>query len=330
VRAVACRAGIGAVTLLAAVVGDGGRAVADAPAAQAWWSAAPQAVPATAADVPADGLLVRGGPAAESPSAFAALSFGLAAGATPSTLTLQVVPTAANVPSSSVRACRLSGSFMPVQGGDMATAPTFDCTGAAAVAVDGDHVTMDVSGLAASGELNVAIVPANATDRLAFHKPGADALAVRDVTGGVAPGAAADSADLFDTATAAPAPTFDVAPLPAPTFDVVPLPAPTPAQATASRPPSATERAAAAAAVALGATPYGGARPLAVALLLGAAGAAVLLWLGAGVRAARLPVALRPAGLGGRQVVDAPGAAPDEVAAVDRDHLAGDVAGVVR
>jgi hypothetical protein len=327
VRAIACRAGIGAVTLLAVVLGDGGRAVADAPTAQAWWTAAPQTVPATAADVPADGLLVRGGPAAESPSAFAALSFGLAAGATPSTLTLRVVPTAANVPGSKVRACRLSGSFTPVQGGDMATAPTFDCTGAAAVAVDGDHVTMDVSGLAASGELNVAIVPANATDRLAFHKAGADALAVHDVSGGGAPGDSTDPAGFLDTATAAPAPTFDSAPLPAATFDVAPLPEPTPTQASATRPPSVTERAAAS--VPLGATPSAGARPWVVVLLVGAAGAAVLLWLGAGARAARLPVALYPAGVGGGRVVDAPGAAPDEVAAVDRDHLAGDVAGVV-
>jgi hypothetical protein len=325
--AAAWRAGIGAVTLFAAIVGDGGSAAADAPTAQAWWSAAPQTVPATAADVPADGLLVRGGPAAESPSAFAALSFGLAAGATPSTLTLRVVPTAANVPSSTVRACRLTGSFTPVQGGDMAAAPTFDCTGAAAAAVDGDHVTMDVSGLATSGVLNVAIVPATATDRLAFHKPGADALAVGHASGGLAPGTGTDPAELLDTATAAPAPMFDPAPLPASTFDVAPLPAPTPAQANASRPPSATERAAAS--VPLGATPSSSARPWTVALLAGAAGAAVLLWLGAGSHAARLPAALRPAGLGGRQVVDAPGAATDEVAAVDRDHLAGDVAGIV-
>jgi hypothetical protein len=324
-RPSACRAGIGAITLLAVVVGDGGRAVADAPTVQAWWSAAPQTVPAAAADVPADGLLVRGGPDVESPSAFSALSFGLAAGATPRTLTLRLAPTAANVPSSTVRACRLSGSFAPVQGGDMATAPTFDCTGTAAVAVDGDHVTMDVSGLAASGELNVAIVPANATDRLAFDKPGADALTLSDVGGGVAP--SADPAELLEIAAPAPAPTFDSAPLPASTFDLAPLPEPTPAQASASPLPSATERTAAAAP--LGVTPNGGARPWTVALLLGATGAAGLLWFGAGARAARLPVALRAAGLGGRQVVDAPGAAPDEVAAVDRDHLAGDVAGVL-
>jgi hypothetical protein len=326
-RGAACRAGIGAVTLLAAIVGDGGRAVADAPTAQAWWSAAPQAVPATAADVPADGLLVQGGPAAGSPNAFAALSFGVAAGATPTTLTLRLVPSAANVPSSTVRACRLSGSFTPVQGGDMASAPAFDCTGATAVAVDGDHVTVDVSRLAASGELNVAIVPANATDRLAFAKPGADALAVGDVTGGVAQGTGTDPSESFDLATVAPAPMSDSAPMPEPTFDTAPLVAPTPAQASASRPGSATERAAAA--VPLGATPDGGARPWAVPLLAGVAGAVALLWFGAGARAARLPVALRPAGLGGRQVVDPPGAAPDEVAAVDRDHLAGDVAGVV-
>jgi hypothetical protein len=187
----------------------------------------------------------------------------------------------------------------------MAAAPAFDCTGAAAVAVDGDHVTMNVSGMAVSGELNVAVVPASATDRLAFEKPGADALAMGHAEGGVAPGAGggADPAEALDAAASTP--TLESAllvPTPALTFDAAPLPTPAPAPAQAqssdSRPLSALERAAAAAP--LGSTPSGAARPWAVALLVGAAGAAALLWFGAGARAARLPVDGRPTGLGGR------------------------------
>src|SRR5207302_10423152 len=91
-RPVGRRLGLGAATVVLAIAGGVHSAAADAPSQQGWWSAAGPATPAMAAGVPSDGLLVQGGPSADSPNAFAGLSFTLADGATPGSLTLKLAP----------------------------------------------------------------------------------------------------------------------------------------------------------------------------------------------------------------------------------------------
>lgn len=161
-------------------------ASADAPVAQGWWSATnlgPLAVPAP--DVPDDGLLVQG--PAESPGAYAALAYEIPQDTTADRLVLIVAPDTAST-GAEVQLCPLvDPGFEPAQGGPIGEAPEFDCTQntTAAPATDGTTYSFDISTLASTPTLAVAVLPTGVNDRVVFSQPGIQSL-VFDPT---APGA---------------------------------------------------------------------------------------------------------------------------------------------
>ena len=285
-RPVGRRLGLGAATVVLAIAGGVHSAAADAPSQQGWWSAAGPATPAMAAGVPSDGLLVQGGPSADSPNAFAGLSFTLADGATPGSLTLKLAPNGNTVPSSTIKVCRLSGPFAPAQGGDAATAPHFDCTNAPTGAVDGDHVTVDLSSFTGADEIDVALVPAATTDRVVLAKPDSGALTT---TGGSSSSAdvAASSAPIDDTSSASSPSGFDTsasyAALPATDTPALAAPdVPTTPTTVAAATSAAPSEHLTAAPVSSNSSSTSGAHGWVVALFLGGVAAAALLWMGAG------------------------------------------------
>jgi hypothetical protein len=160
---------------------------ADAPFLQGWWSATnPNTpvgpLPVPAPGVPADGLLVQGGP--NTPIAFAALTYDLDPTVTASKLTLTVAPASATTPAAQVEVCPLdSPTFSPAQGGSMADAPTYDCSAkvTAGPNADGTAYEFSVSSLVSGGSLAVALVPAAPTTRVVFSKPGDSSLSTQPV-----------------------------------------------------------------------------------------------------------------------------------------------------
>jgi hypothetical protein len=163
----------------------------------------------------------------------------------------------------------------------------------------GDSFHFDVSSLAADGKVAVAILPASATDRVVFDKPGADSLAVTlpaASTPAPAPSPDAGSAVLDTGSTgAAPSPTVDTsAGLPA-DLSQSSLPASAaPAPATAAVPQVAAPAAAAPATPAVAAAPAPGGSgggnktsPALIALAVGGFLLAAALWAFAGSSAER-------------------------------------------
>lgn len=170
---------MGAVTLLASI-SIGGPARAEVPVAQGWWESSPAGLPATAADVPAHGLLVEGsatssnGSADRSPFAFAALVYPVQTRQTATTLTLEVASRSATTPGSDLQLCPLvDGSFAAQQGGPMADAPAFSCRGSVSggPSPNGATYSFPVSSLVIDGRLAVAVLPTAATDRVVLAQP---------------------------------------------------------------------------------------------------------------------------------------------------------------
>lgn len=155
-------------------------ALADAPVDRGWWTLTNPGPPAPAQappDVPADGLLVQGGPTA--PVALAGLIFEPAAGATAQRLVLNVVSSSATTPGAVLELCPLSVPALNAeQGGPIADAPAYDCARkvTAAPGADGSSYTFDLRSLASTGPLAVAVLPTAPTDRVVLSKPGADSL----------------------------------------------------------------------------------------------------------------------------------------------------------
>src|SRR3954462_4251235 len=187
-------------------------AQADAPALQGWWTVTNNpSLPVKPSDplVPATGLLVQGG--ASTPSAYAALSYAIAAGVTAGKLTLAVAPNSGSTPGASLQLCPLTTpSFSPEQGGAMENAPTYDCnTKVAAEPNDaGTAYTFTVSSLVSGEVLAVAIVPVDPTTRVVLSQPADSSLTTQQ--------------------TAPPATSFGAPPPPA----AQPAPAPAPAAGT--------------------------------------------------------------------------------------------------
>ena len=169
-----------------------------------WWSTAPAA---TAVDVPADGLLVQGGLTADSPQAYAALTFTLTEGEAPKSLTVVVADGSATTPNASLVACPVGEAFAPARNGAMADAPSFDCTtkAAASPSADGSSYRFDVAELATGGALSVAIVPAAATDRVVLERPTPNWLATTTPSPGETPEATTDLAPADDAFADEPA-----------------------------------------------------------------------------------------------------------------------------
>jgi hypothetical protein len=153
---------------------------ADAPSAQGWWNAANMGLmqPPNPPDVPPDGLLLQGG--LDEPSAYGALLFTLPADATGASLTLDVASSATQA--TAVQACPAKPGWKPVQGGQLADAPAYDCARSvgAVLSADGKQLQFrDVTGLATTeGVLSIALVPGD-SDRVALSKPSATALTVQ-------------------------------------------------------------------------------------------------------------------------------------------------------
>ena len=173
------RAALGGLILaLALLFGWGTAAAAAGPSQQGWWYATGGIGPAAAPDVPADGLLIQGGASVDSPTAFAALVYSLPTGAATGTLTLEVVPNSGTVPNAGVKACRLTATFVPAQGGAMADAPMYDCGHSVGATVSSGRITIDTSELRGEGDLAIALLPQAGTDRLVLARPGPASLQV--------------------------------------------------------------------------------------------------------------------------------------------------------
>lgn len=164
-----------------------GPAGALAPDRQGWWTSAnsselPTSPPAPP-DVPANGLLVEGGPSTSSPTAYAALVYQLPEGATASSLTLSIAPSSATTPNSTLELCPLEHPFIsnPEQGGPSSEAPAYNCTHnvTASANAAGSAYKFDASSLMSNGTLAVAILPTKTTDRVVFSHPDSNSLAVQ-------------------------------------------------------------------------------------------------------------------------------------------------------
>jgi S-DNA-T family DNA segregation ATPase FtsK/SpoIIIE len=247
-----------ALALLTVVALPAAPASAEAPAAIGWWSQASSLPPPP--DVSSDGLYVQGGPSG--PVAISALRFTVPTGESPTKLVL--VPTGVASPSAAVQVCPLkpaSAQFAPAQNGAWADAPAYDCEGKNAVVGttdDAGTLTFDVSTLAQSGTLAVAVIATGPGDRVPIAKPDASALST-------APSSTDSAATSDDGSTYVPsdatADATDVGTTPATGSSSVALPPVAPPSAAA---PDATTPSPSAAAAAGAGTP-GPDHPLAIA-----------------------------------------------------------------
>lgn len=156
------------------------RSLAVDSAQSGWWTSAPVAAP----DVPADGLLLQGGPTLDRPVAFGAVRFALGADEQPGDLTLAVAANSGTTPSASLTVCPLTKAFTTAQGGAMADAPTFDCTKKATAtrSSDGQTFTVHAGAFAGSGAVALALLPSAVTDRIVFDKPDTASLSTSRVS----------------------------------------------------------------------------------------------------------------------------------------------------
>jgi hypothetical protein len=157
----------------------GGGAGADPPDSAGWWWKAQATglvqVPAPPT-VPAGGLYVAGDPTG--PFGVSAIRLLVPAGAVVGQLVLRVASAQGAI---AMRACPTPIPWGPEQGGQMAGAPTYDCSAFA----NGTHdaaantVVFEISPLVRDGLLNVVVLPqAGAVFQASFHPPGPDTVGV--------------------------------------------------------------------------------------------------------------------------------------------------------
>lgn len=188
-RAVLCLA-----VAATSVVTAAAPATAQGPAQQGWWTAAnpgsAQGLPSPPAppDVPANGLLIEGGPSSSKgtndagPTAYAAVVYELPSSSTVGKLTLAVAQGSATTPTAILQLCPLTtAAFFPSQGGPIAEGPQFYCSKqvSSAVSADGTIYAFDVAALVVDDVLAVAVLPTSATDRVVLNAPNAGSLAVQ-------------------------------------------------------------------------------------------------------------------------------------------------------
>ncbi|MFL6113602.1 MAG: hypothetical protein ACJ786_19900 [Catenulispora sp.] len=179
----------------AAVAGAG---TSSRPAAAAslirsgWWNAANNGTVAPPAppDVPEGGLSIQGSP--DKPAAFGAVAYELSGSEAPGQLKLKISGTP--TPNAAVKACVIpSGDFPSGPNQPMTAQPTYDCVNVPAIAgtvtADG-MITFDLSQLATSSRLALAILPVGASDRIATEAPDGSSLATQP-----APTDSSDSSD---------------------------------------------------------------------------------------------------------------------------------------
>src|SRR4051812_3468902 len=203
---------LGAGVLVAAAVGAGAVAPASPAAATSflragWWNAANTGTVAPPAppDVPDGGLSLQGGPTPPG-AAFGAVAYDLDSSETPATLKLKIAGTP--TPNAAVKACVIPSGEFPSGGNQPASAaPTYDCDHPAipgTITADG-LVAFDLSRLATTGRVALAILAVGPTDRVATERPDSSSLETRPVVVNTqdssAPAGSTESSD-YSTSTA--------------------------------------------------------------------------------------------------------------------------------
>ena len=112
------------------------------------------------------------------PSAISAVEFAVPPGATVGVLTLTITGTPLVTAPPVV--CLLTSPFTSAEGGPWKDRPSYDCTHQVAGIVNAGktQVTFAVTGLVNASDLRLAVLAGGSADRIAFAKPGADALTV--------------------------------------------------------------------------------------------------------------------------------------------------------
>ncbi len=163
-------------------------ASSQAPVQQGWWTSSnpgsTPVAPPPPPDVSATGLLVQGGLGSPSSGngAYAALRYVLPADASVGPLTLRQTASSASTPGATLSACALAvSSFIAEQGGPIVDAPAYDCTHRVDALAHPDAAgavtyTFEIRGLVKGGILALAILPGNATTRVALDAPGDSSL----------------------------------------------------------------------------------------------------------------------------------------------------------
>jgi hypothetical protein len=208
-----------------AAAGAQGQASAAQVEQSGWWTS----VALTAPTAPAGSLLVQGGPDANTPIAYAGISFSLSEGESPSALKLTVNASGGNTPNATLQLCKAKGTIGGDAGGDSANGPKFDCSTKVQAAPSADGTSYEfkdgLSSLADAGSLAVVVLPTMATDRVALNKP--DGSALQSSSGGSSlSDTSSDSSFSSDSSSvgsgsggsfgSSPAGSFDVGPAPLP------------------------------------------------------------------------------------------------------------------
>lgn len=162
------RARVAAALLLIVVSAEA--AAAASSVTSGWWTTAVTPPPP---DVPSDGLLVQ---SSVTPTAYAAVSFGLADGERADSLTLTVAEGSVSNPATTLRLCPLTEPIQPAQGGAADDAPDYDCRDAVDAAPDQGRYVFDVSVLARARSLAVAVLPTGPFDRVVLEGPDVGSL----------------------------------------------------------------------------------------------------------------------------------------------------------
>jgi hypothetical protein len=197
-----------------------------------WWTSAPLAA---APDVPADGMLLQGGPALEQPAAYGAVTFMLDEDEQPGDLTLAVATGSATTPNASMTVCPLTSDLAPAQGGAAADGPTFDCASNAVAerSDDGSTFVVDVAAFAEDGVVAVALLPTTITDRIVLQAPAATSLATsRSSSASTSTGTAGSPIATGGASSGSGTPSATPSPVPR-----SPLPSPSPAAPAAPAAP---------------------------------------------------------------------------------------------
>jgi hypothetical protein len=234
-------------------------ASASAPSSYGWWARASlgAAGPAIPPDVPPDGLFVQN---ASEPIALSALSFTVPPGASADQLTLSVSGTP--VISDPPVVCPATSAFEPAQGGSWSDRPAYNCADPVRGIVSSDmkRVVFLVRQLLTTQSSSVVVLAGGPADRIAFEKPGLDALSIQL--------SSAPSSSESGSGTSVPIPTFAPTPRPAPILAQTPLPTTPPGQGHALSAPPPNVPGGSASGVALGSTRRRVGTTLGVALLL--------------------------------------------------------------
>ena len=243
-------------------------------AVEGWWQSSVAGLPGTTNPlVPSGGLDVAQG--LLGPTAMSALRVPTARGDRVQ-VTLALAGTATS-PTVALRACLTTSAWTPVAGGDLAAAPTIDCTASVLGKVADGRVTWAFGpGFVRDGFLDVGLVPADDSQPFSapFAPPGPTAVAVTHPQAPPPPPAPTAGAQEPPTYVAVQPPT---APLSGPLSAPLPAPpaAPVVAAPSAAPPPTAHPVVAASTGHGEGPVPRGVAWTLLAALVLAMAATAI-------------------------------------------------------